>query len=118
MYYNISAEFAYSLDRRSISERAESTVFSSIPDAVLVSGQITGQSAQLEDIKEVSKKIPNTPVLANTGVNLDNVEEILKITDGVIIGSSLKINGDTWKNVDLSRAKKFMTKVRSLRKNA
>ena len=31
---------------------------------------------------------------------------------------SLKINGDTWKNVDLSRAKKFMTKVRSLRKNA
>ena len=118
MYYNISAEFAYSLDKRSISERAESTVFSSIPDAVLVSGQITGQSAQLEDIKEVSKKIPNTPVLANTGVNLDNVEEILKITDGVIIGSSLKINGDTWKNVDLSRAKKFMTKVRSLRKNA
>ena len=118
MYYNISAEFAYSLDKRSISERSESTVFSSIPDAVLVSGQITGQSAQLEDIKEVSKKIPNTPVLANTGVNLDNVEEILKITDGVIIGSSLKINGDTWKNVDLSRAKKFMTKVRSLRKNA
>ena len=118
MFYNISAEFAYSLDRRTIAERAESTVFSSIPDAILVSGQITGQSAQLEDIKEVSKKIPNTPVLANTGVNLENVEEIFKITDGVIIGSSLKINGDTWKNVDLSRAKKFMTKVRSLRKNA
>ncbi len=118
MYYNISAEFAYSLDRRSIADRAESTVFSSIPDAVLVSGQITGQSAKLDEIKQVSKAIPNTPVLANTGVNLENVEEILKVTDGVIIGSSLKINGDTWKNVDLNRAKKFMTKVRSIRKNA
>ena len=118
MYYNISAEFAYSLDRRTVAERAESTVFSSIPDAILVSGQITGQSAKLEEIKEVSKIIPSTPVLANTGVNLQNVEQILRITDGVIIGSSLKINGDTWKNVDLNRAKKFMTKVRSIRKNA
>ena len=118
MYYNISAEFAYSLDRRTVAERAESTVFSSIPDAILVSGQITGQSAKLEEIKEVSKIIPSTPVLANTGVNLQNVEEILRITDGVIIGSSLKINGDTWKNVDLNRAKKFMTKVRSIRENA
>ena len=118
MFYNISAEFAYSLDRRSIADRAESTVFSSIPDAVLVSGQITGQPAKLEEIKEVAKIIPKTPVLANTGVNLDNVEEIFKVTDGVIIGSSLKINGDTWKNVDLNRAKKFMTKVRSIRKNA
>ena len=118
MYYNISAEFAYSLDRRTVAERAESTVFSSIPDAILVSGQITGQSAKLEEIKEVSKIIPSTPVLANTGVNLQNVEEILRITDGVIIGSSLKINGDTWKNVDLNRAKKFMTKVRSIRRNA
>ena len=74
MLYNISAEFAYSLDRRTTAERAESTVFSSIPDAVLVSGQITGQSAKLTEIKEVSKIIPNTPVLANTGVNLENVD--------------------------------------------
>ena len=118
MFYNISAEFAYSLDRRTVAERAESTVFSSIPDAILVSGQITGQSAKLDEIKQVSKIISNTPVLANTGVNIDNVEDILKFADGVIIGSSLKINGDTWKNVDPKRAKKFMTKVKSLRKNA
>ena len=92
MYYNISAEFAYSLDRRTIAERAESTVFSSIPDAILVSGQITGQVAKLDEIKEVGKIIPKTPVLANTGVNYNNVEDILMVTDGVIIGSSLKVN--------------------------
>ena len=66
----------------------------------------------------MSKIIPNTPVLANTGVNYNNIEEILKTTDGVIIGSSLKVNGDTWKNVDPKRAKKFMNKVKSIRKNA
>tara|TARA_Y100000768_G_scaffold286481_1_gene220805 strand:- start:358 stop:576 length:219 start_codon:yes stop_codon:yes gene_type:complete len=71
----------------------------------------------LDEIKEVKKIIPNTPVLANTGVNLNNVNDILKVTDGAIIGSSLKFNGDTWKNVDPKRAKKFMATVKSIRKN-
>ena len=51
-------------------------------------------------------------------MNYNNVEDILMATDGVIIGSSLKVNGDTWKNVDPKRAKKFMNKVKSIRKNA
>lgn len=42
MLYNVSAEFACSLDQRPLPDRARSAVFSSIPDAVLVSGQITG----------------------------------------------------------------------------
>jgi predicted TIM-barrel enzyme len=37
MLYNVSAEFADSLDRRPLPDRARSAVFSSIPDAVLVS---------------------------------------------------------------------------------
>ena len=42
MLFNVSAEFAYSLDQRSLADRAKSVAFSSIPDAILVSGQITG----------------------------------------------------------------------------
>ena len=37
MLYNVCAEFADSLDRRSLADRARSAVFSSIPDGVLVS---------------------------------------------------------------------------------
>ena len=39
LMYNISAEFAWSLDQRSLPDRARSAVFSSIPDAILVSGR-------------------------------------------------------------------------------
>ena len=115
MLYNISAEFAHSLDRRSVAERSKSTVFSSIPDAILVSGQITGELADLNDLKEVSLIIPDTPILVNTGVNIDNIETILKISDGVIIGSSLKVDGDTWNSVDPQRASNFMQKVKKIR---
>ena len=115
MFYNISAEFAFSLDKRSVSDRSKSVVFSSIPDAILVSGQITGESANKSDLEAVKKIIPTTPVLANTGVNLQNVVETLGIADGVIIGSSLKIDGDTWNQVDPNRARDFMNKVKSIR---
>ena len=115
MFYNISAEFAYSLDKRSVAERSKSVVFSSIPDAILVSGQITGESVAISELQKVKNLIPDTPVLANTGVKIENVEDTLSVADGVIIGSSLKVDGNTWNAVDPKRASDFMNKVKSIR---
>jgi hypothetical protein len=112
---NISAEFAWSLDRRSLPDRARSAVFSSIPDAILVSGQITGEAAELSDLESVKKALPHTPVLANTGVRHDTVRDVLKVADGCIVGSSLKVDGNTWNPVDPKRAAEFMRLVKSTR---
>ncbi len=115
MLYNVSAEFADSLDRRPLPDRARSAVFSSIPDAVLVSGQITGEAAKLADLEAVKKVLPDTPVMANTGVKHDTVGDILKIADGCIVGSALKVDGDTWNAIDPDRAMDFMDKARAAR---
>ena len=112
MLYNISAEFADSLDRRSLPDRARSAVFSSIPDAVLVSGTITGEAARMEDLEAVKAALPDTPVMANTGVRHETVADVLKIADGCIVGSALKIDGDTWKAIDPERARDFMHRAR------
>ncbi len=115
MLYNVSAEFAYSLDRRPLPDRARSAVFSSIPDAVLVSGQITGEAAAPSDLQAVKAVLPGTPVLANTGVRHDTVADVLAVADGCIVGSSLKVDGDTWKPVDPERAAEFMRLARNAR---
>jgi hypothetical protein len=115
LMYNISAEFASSLDQRSLPDRARSAVFSSIPDAILVSGVITGEAAALSDLEAVKRVVPAVPVLANTGVRHATVAEVLRIADGCVVGSSLKIDGDTWKAVDPARAKDFMDKARKAR---
>jgi membrane complex biogenesis BtpA family protein len=113
--YNVSAEFAHSLDRRSLPDRARSAVVSSVPDAVLVSGTITGEPAAMSDLEEVKAVLPDVPVLANTGVKHDTVADVLAVADGVIIGSALKVDGDTWLPVDADRAKDFMDRVRATR---
>ena len=115
LLYNVSAEFAYSLDQRPLPDRARSAVFSSIPDAVLVSGQITGEAASMSDLEAVKKALPHTPVLANTGVKHATVGDVLKIADGCIVGSSLKVDGNTWNAVDPDRAAEFMRLARAAR---
>ncbi len=115
MLYNVSAEFADSLDRRPLPDRARSAVFSSIPDAVLVSGQITGEAAKMADLEGVKAVLPDVPVLANTGVKHDTVAEVLRIADGCVVGSALKVGGDTWKPVDPVRARDFMERARAAR---
>jgi hypothetical protein len=115
MLYNVSAEFADSLDKRPLADRARSAVFSSIPDAVLVSGAITGEAARMEDLEVVKAVLPDTPVLANTGVKHETVADVFAIADGCIVGSSLKIDGDTWNAVDPERARDFMDRARAAR---
>jgi uncharacterized protein len=115
LLFNISAEFAWSLDQRSLADRARSAVFSSIPDAILVSGVITGEAAALSDLEAVKKATASTPVLANTGVRHATVGDVLKIADGCIVGTSLKYDGNTWNAVDPERAREFMRLARRAR---
>ena len=58
LLFNVSAEFAYSLDRSSLADRARSAVFSSIPDAILVSGSITGEAARWRTSRRRSARCP------------------------------------------------------------
>ena len=95
--------------------RARSAVFSSIPDAILVSGAITGEAAAMPDLEAVKAVLPDTPVLANTGVKHATVGDVLRIADGCIVGSSLKVDGNTWNPVDPERAAEFMRLVRAAR---
>ena len=115
MLANVSAEFADSLDRRPLPDRARSAVFSSIPDAVLVSGAITGEAARMEDLEAVKRAVTTVPVLANTGVRHDTVANVLRVADGCIVGSALKVDGHTWNAVDPARAKDFMDRARGAR---
>ena len=115
LLYNINAEFAHSLDERPIELRARSAVFSSLADAILVSGPVTGEPADSSQLKRVCETVRDVPVFANTGVTIDNVKDTLALASGVIIGTHFKVGGITWNAVDEARVKRFMDKVETLR---
>jgi membrane complex biogenesis BtpA family protein len=115
LMFNINAEFAAPVGNRPIAARAKSAVFSSLADVILVSGPMTGEAVEAANLAVVKDALPDTPVFANTGVNLGNVGDILKVADGAVIGTHFKVDGNTWNPVDGARVKRFMDKVRSLR---
>ena len=115
LFYNVNAEFASLIGDRTVVARARSAVFASLADGICVSGPMTGQSVDVSELVEVKEALPATPVIANTGVRLHNVREILGVADAAIVGTSLKEDGDTWRPVDPDRVHAFMDEVRALR---
>lgn len=117
VFNNITPEFARSIAGRSVAERARAAAFFGA-DALLISGAMAGVSADPEMLRQAKEAVPHTPVLANTGVNEDNVGRLLAVADGAIVGSSLKVDGHIWNPVDPDRARRLVQRIRSLRAGA
>jgi membrane complex biogenesis BtpA family protein len=115
LLFNINAEFAAPLGDRPIEARAKSAVFSSLADAVLVSGPMTGQPVDQSSLRRVKDAARTTPVFANTGCNIDNIADILATADGCVVGTHFKVDGDTWNPVDRDRVERFMEVVARVR---
>lgn len=80
-------------------------------DAVIATGQRTGNAATVEEIEEIGAST-HLPLLVGSGVDKSNVAEILKRTNGVIVASSLKQGGVWWNPVDPTRVQTFVEAAR------
>jgi uncharacterized protein len=116
IFANIMPEFASPLGNRTIAQRAKSAVVSSLVDAILIAGPMAGATPDRAWIQDAKDAVgAETPVMLNTGARPDNIQEYLSVADGAIVGSSLKVDGQTWNPVDPARVKLLMEKVRAVR---
>jgi len=96
---------------RSVAELTRDLAFFDA-DAVIATGQRTGNSATFEEIDEVGSAT-NLPLLVGSGVTPDNIARILDKVDGVIVASSLKRDGDWWNEVELTRVRALVDAAQS-----
>jgi membrane complex biogenesis BtpA family protein len=116
LFFNILPEASVYLAEREIQGLARSTVFNNRPDALCVSGLTAGIEPETQIIDLVKQAVPETPIFANTGVRVDNIEAQLSVADGAITGTTFKREGYIWNEVDARRVKEFMDKVKEYRK--
>ncbi|HEY7526086.1 MAG TPA: BtpA/SgcQ family protein [Candidatus Limnocylindria bacterium] len=114
LFDNIAPEFASALGSRGIAQRAKAAAYLRM-DAILISGPAAGVSFEMGDLEQAKQAVPDVPVIANTGVRAEHIREIFAVADGVIVGTSLKVDGDTWKPVDPERAHRLMDAARAAR---
>ncbi|MFL5862939.1 MAG: BtpA/SgcQ family protein [Solirubrobacteraceae bacterium] len=113
LFANITPEFSRSVGGRTVADRAASAAYLGV-DALLISGAAAGVDASMSDLRE-AKDAVDIPVLANTGVKHETIQDVLAVADGAIVGTSLKVDGHTWNPVDPERVVDMMRRVREVR---
>lgn len=103
-----STPFAYN----SLSQEVRD--LSSVADGVIISGDLTGLPTELDDLNN-AKKATSLPVIVGSGTTIENLDKIYPYSDGFIVGSYLKKEGNAFDMLDESRVISLMEKVRTLK---
>lgn len=82
-------------------------------DALIVSGRMTGNAPDLGKVREAKALAGDRPVLIGSGGDERNIGAFMEIIDGVIVGSSIKVDGRCENQVDLARVQRFVAAARN-----
>ncbi len=91
-----------------LAHSAEDLVERGLADAVVVSGPSTAREPDVSELEVVRTAIASTPLLVGSGSTVDNVAKLLTVANGVIVGSSLKVDGAATSPVDPDKAVAFV----------
>ncbi|KPQ34079.1 MAG: thyalkoid membrane stabilization protein BtpA [Phormidesmis priestleyi Ana] len=83
----------------------EDTIQRGLADGVILSGWATGRPPSLEDLQLAKAAAGDTPVFIGSGASVDNVAELIRSVDGVIVSSSLKRKGQIEQPIDPIRVR-------------
>lgn len=95
-----------------IAEAARETVGRGLADALIVTGPATGSPVDPADLIRVREAVPGVPLLIGSGATAETIGQVLERADGVIVGTSLKENGDVTRPVDPARVRAFVIAAR------
>lgn len=82
-----------------------------LADAIIVTGYTTGEETPLEDIRQV-RAVTDLPIFVGSGTNTGNVNSILEIANGAIVGSAFKQGGNVHNDLSEKRLTEFMKVVK------
>lgn len=85
-------------------------------EAIVVTGAGTGKETPFDKIKRFKEIMGNHPLVVGAGLTPDNAYEQLCISNGAIVGTSLKIEDNTYNPMDRQRIRDFMSVVKEARK--
>lgn len=84
-------------------------------DAVVVTGDGTGKETPLDKIMRFREILDDYPLVIGAGVNMSNIEEQFRVSDGFIIGSYFK-DGQVKNPIFQNKVREIMDAVRELRR--
>ena len=78
---------------------------------LIITGTATGAVVNVKELSNLRDSLPNTSIWIGSGIDIDNVEEVLQYADGAIVGTYFHTEGNLDKPLDTDRISKFVALV-------
>jgi len=112
IFADVGGKHAVPLAPVEVEQTARDLVHRGLADALVVSGPATGQATPLAEVKRVRSAVPDVPLLVGSGVTAETAAELLSVADGLIVGTSVKRDGDVRLPVDRARVERLVAAAR------
>ena len=111
IFADVQGKHAVPLAPVDVEQQARDLAARSLADGLVVSGRATGDATPIDDVKRVRSAVPDVPILVGSGVTPETAPELLSLADALIVGTSLKRNGDVSSPVDPARVRRLVDAV-------
>jgi membrane complex biogenesis BtpA family protein len=112
IFADVGGKHALPLVPVDLEQHARDLTHRGLADGLVVSGQATGATTPLGDVKRVRSAVPDVPLLVGSGVTPETVAELLSVADAVIVGTALKRHGNVAGPVDPERVRRLVAATR------
>jgi len=106
---DVHVKHAVALGEWRLENAARDTLERGLADALIVSGEGTGWTTDIDDVKRVRESCPKATILLGSGVSVENIRSFLPHVNGAIVGTSLKAGGKVDNPVDTKRVQTLGT---------
>lgn len=93
-------------------DACQQAISQGLADALIIAGKDFEESRK--KITMVKENLPDTYVLLGGGANLENLEQVYAMADGIFVASCLKDTGNMAGSLDQNRLNKFMDKYKNI----
>jgi len=111
IFADVHGKHAAALAPLDLEQHARDLTHRGLADGLVVSGPATGELTPLADLKRVRSAVPDIPLLVGSGVTVDTAAELLSMADALIVGTSVKRDGQVANAVDPERVRRLVAAV-------
>jgi len=110
---DVFVKHGLTLHASDIAAAARDTAYRGLADGLLVTGPATGAPTDMRELERVKQAVPDRPLFVGSGATPAAAPELLKVANGIIVGSALKPGGDLRQPIDRGLAATFVAAARA-----
>ncbi|MDS3859330.1 BtpA/SgcQ family protein [Thermosynechococcaceae cyanobacterium BACA0444] len=112
IFADVLVKHARPLGSPNLTTAVADTIQRGLADGVILSGWATGSPPSQEDLELSLDAAKGTPVFIGSGATWENIPDLIRFANGVIVASSLKRQGKIEQPVDPIRVSRFVAALR------